>query len=62
VSSDHSQPLPIEFLEGRGQACLYVCLAGWAELFTDWLASATRILIAEMWLRDCKRDEPERPA
>jgi len=44
-------PLPIEFLEGRDQACLYVCLAGWAvlaaTLFTDWLASATRVVAAE---------------
>jgi hypothetical protein len=34
-------PLPIEFLEGRDQACLYVCMAGWAvlaaELVTYWL-------------------------
>jgi hypothetical protein len=48
-------PLPIEFLEGRDQACLYVCLAGWAvlaaTLFTDWLASATRILTAEPLFR-----------
>jgi hypothetical protein len=44
-------PLPIEFLQGRDQACLYVCLAGWAvlaaTLFTDWLSSAARILTAE---------------
>jgi hypothetical protein len=48
-------PLPIEFLEGRDQACLYVCLAGWAvlaaTLFTDWLSSATRILTAEPLFR-----------
>jgi len=48
-------PLSIEFLEGRDQACLYVCLAGWAvlaaTLFTDWLASATRVLAAEPLFR-----------
>ena len=40
-------PLPISFLEGRKRACVYICLAGWAvlaaTLFTDWLASATRV-------------------
>jgi len=54
-------PLPIEFLEGRDQACLYVCLAGWAvlaaTLFTDWLSSATRVLAAEPLFR---RLEPRR--
>ena len=48
-------PLPIEFLEDRGQACLYVCLAGWAvlaaTLFTDWLGSATRVVAAEPLFR-----------
>ena len=48
-------PLPIEFLEGRKRACLYVCLAGWAvlaaTLFTDWLASATRVVAAEPLFR-----------
>jgi hypothetical protein len=48
-------PLPIEFLEGRDQACLYVCLAGWAvlaaTLFTDCLPGATRILTAEPLFR-----------
>jgi len=48
-------PLPIEFLQGRDQACLYVCLAGWAvlaaTLFTDWLASATRVVAAEPLFR-----------
>jgi hypothetical protein len=44
-------PLPIEFLIGRDQACLYVTLAGWAvlaaTLFTDWLPGATRVVAAE---------------
>jgi hypothetical protein len=48
-------PLPIEFLQDRGRACLYVCLAGWAvlaaTLFTDWLASATRVVAAEPLFR-----------
>lgn len=44
-------PLPIVFLIGRDQACLYVPLAGWAvlaaTLFVDWLSSAVRVLAAE---------------
>jgi hypothetical protein len=48
-------PLPIEFLEERDRACLYVCLAGWAvlaaTLFTDWLPSATRVVAAEPLFR-----------
>ena len=48
-------PLPISFLEGRKRACLYICLAGWAvlaaTLFTDWLASATRVVAAEPLFR-----------
>jgi hypothetical protein len=48
-------PLPIEFLEERDRACLYVCLAGWAvlaaTLFTDWLAIATRVVAAEPLFR-----------
>jgi len=45
-------PLPIEFLIARDQACLYVCLAGWAvlaaTLFTDLLSSvAPRVAAAE---------------
>ena len=40
-------PLPIEFLIGRDQACLYVCLAGWAvlaaTLFNDLLGGAGRV-------------------
>jgi hypothetical protein len=54
-------PLPIEFLDGRDRACLYVCLAGWAvlaaTLFTDWLPSATRVVAAEPLFR---RLEPMR--
>ena len=54
-------PLPVEFLEGRKRACLYVCLAGWAvlaaTLFTDWLASEARVLTAEPLFR---RLEPRR--
>jgi len=37
-------PLPVEFIIGRDQACLYVCMAGWAvmaaTLFTHWLTRA----------------------
>lgn len=44
-------PLPMEFLIGRDQACLYVCLAGWAiiaaEIFTGLLPAVTRVLAAE---------------
>ena len=46
-------PLPIMFLEGRDQACLYVTLVGWALLaatwFLDWLPGAVRVLAAEPW-------------
>ena len=48
-------PLPIMFLEGRDQACLYVTLGGWAvlgaTLFMDWLPGATRVVAAEPWFR-----------
>ncbi len=48
-------PLPIEFLAGRDQACLYVPLAGWAvmaaTLFLDWLSSATRVVAGEKVFR-----------
>jgi hypothetical protein len=48
-------PLPVDFLEGRKRACLYICLAGWAvlaaTLFTDWLPSATRVVAAEPLFR-----------
>jgi hypothetical protein len=48
-------PLPIEFLIGRDQACLYVPLAGCAvlaaALFTDWLTGATRVVAAEPLFR-----------
>jgi len=44
-------PLPMEFLIGRDQACLYVCLAGWAilaaRLFESFLPGAVRVLAAE---------------
>jgi len=43
-------PLPIEFIVGRDQACLYVCLAGWAilagVLFTDLASFAAPRLVA----------------
>jgi len=48
-------PLPIMFLEGRDQACLYVTLGGWAvlaaTLFMDWLPGATRVVAAEPWFQ-----------
>jgi hypothetical protein len=48
-------PVPIEFLEGRGQANLNVTLAGWAvlaaALFVDWLPGAARVLSGEPLLR-----------
>ena len=54
-------PLPIMFLEGRDQACLYVTLGGWAvmgaTLLTDWLPSAVRVVSGEPWFR---RMEPAR--
>jgi hypothetical protein len=41
-------PLPIEFLEGRGNACLYIPLAGWAVfaavVFTDLALSVAGFL------------------
>lgn len=44
-------PLPVEFLYGRGQANLYVTLAGWtifgATLFTDCLPPLARFLADE---------------
>jgi hypothetical protein len=43
-------PLPVEFIVGRDQACLYVCLAGWAVmaavLFTDWTTRAAERAVA----------------
>jgi hypothetical protein len=55
-------PLPIEFIIGRDQACLYVCLAGWAvmaaTLFTDWIArTAPRLVAADA---DFRRLGPDR--
>lgn len=44
-------PLPLAFLIGRDQACLYVPLAGWAvlagTLFESWLPALTRVAAAE---------------
>lgn len=44
-------PLPLAFLIGRDQACLYVPLAGWAvlagTLFESWLPALTRVVAAE---------------
>lgn len=50
-------PLPVEFIIGRDQACLYVCLAGWAvmgaTLFTGWIErTAPRLVAADA---DCRR-------
>lgn len=43
-------PLPVEFIVGRDQACLYVCLAGWAvmaaELFSEWVTRTAPRLVA----------------
>ena len=43
-------PLPIEFIIGRDQACLYVCMAGWAVmagiLFADLVTFAAPKLVA----------------
>jgi len=43
-------PLPVEFLIGRDQACLYVCMAGWAvlaaTLVTGWLNGAAALVVA----------------
>jgi hypothetical protein len=48
-------PLPIVFLIGRDQACLYVTLAGWAifaaVLVTDWLPSLARVAAEEPLFR-----------
>jgi hypothetical protein len=44
-------PLPLAFLIGRDQACLYVTLAGWAvlagALFESWLPALARVVAAE---------------
>lgn len=44
-------PLPIEFLVGRGQACLYIPLAGWAVfasvIFVDLAGALARVLERE---------------
>lgn len=43
-------PLPLDFIIGRDQACLYVCLAGWAVLaailFTNFVTFAAPHLVA----------------
>jgi hypothetical protein len=48
-------PLPLAFLIGRDQACLYVTLAGWAvmagTLFESWLPAMTRVVAAEPTFR-----------
>ncbi|HEY2011970.1 MAG TPA: hypothetical protein VGH38_00655 [Bryobacteraceae bacterium] len=48
-------PIPIQFLDGRGQANLYVTLAGWAmfagTLFADSLPALARVLDAEPLFR-----------
>jgi hypothetical protein len=48
-------PLPLVFLIGRDQACLYVTLAGWAvlagTLFESWLPALARLVAAERAFR-----------
>ncbi|MGD0869435.1 MAG: hypothetical protein ABSB88_07790 [Bryobacteraceae bacterium] len=48
-------PLPLAFLDGRDQACLYVTLAGWAvlagTLFESWLPALARVVAAEALFR-----------
>jgi hypothetical protein len=48
-------PLPIEFLIGRDQACLYVPLAGWAimaaTVFLDCVPAVTRVVAGERIFR-----------
>jgi hypothetical protein len=48
-------PLPLAFLIGRDQACLYVTLAGWAvlagTLFASWLPTLARVVAAEPTFR-----------
>jgi hypothetical protein len=48
-------PLPLAFLIGRDQACLYVTLAGWAvlagTLFESWLPALARVVAAEPTFR-----------
>lgn len=47
--------VPVEFISGRGEANIYVTLAGWAilagTLFVDWAASAARVLSGENLFR-----------
>jgi hypothetical protein len=48
-------PLPIEFLEGRGGACLYVPLLGWAifaaVIFREGVKVLARVLVGDPALR-----------
>jgi len=48
-------PLPITFIIGRDQACLYITMAGWfvfiATVFTDFLSSAARVVAGEPLFR-----------
>jgi hypothetical protein len=48
-------PLPIEFLEGRGGACLYVPLLGWAifaaVIFREIVNVLSRVLVGDPVLR-----------
>jgi hypothetical protein len=48
-------PLPIEFLIGKSQACLYIPLVGWAifgaGVFADLAKALARVLEAEPWGR-----------
>jgi hypothetical protein len=48
-------PLPIEFLTGRSQACLYIPMVGWAVfgtvVFLDLTGAVAGVLEAEPWFR-----------
>jgi hypothetical protein len=48
-------PLPIEFLIGKSQACLYIPMIGWAifgsVVFVDLASALARVLEAEPWGR-----------
>ena len=48
-------PLPIEFLTGKSQACLYVPMIGWAifgsAVFVDLARALARVLEREPWCR-----------
>lgn len=49
-------PLPIQFIAGRDQACLYVTMAGWAVLFATLLNDLLFNLAGRLW-----RPEPVAP-